>query len=84
MVDSLWIFLGMEISLCGCLCNELLQGLLENMNILKKETITIIRIRQRKKMKREEIMKEKRKKINWTKRKGYDSYSKVLLFDVHK
>lgn len=52
-------------------CNECRrEHSLENVNKLKKETITIIRIRQRKKMKREEIIKEKRKrnKLNEEKR----------------
>lgn len=84
MVDNLWIFLGMEISLSGCLCNELLQGFAREYEYTKKRNNNNNQNTSKKKMKREEIMKEKRKKINWTKRKGYDSYSKVLLFDVHK
>lgn len=67
MIDSLWMFLGMEISLRGWLRNECRRGhSFENVNILKKKKKRNNNNNQNtskeKKMKREEIMKEKRKK----------------------
>lgn len=85
MVDSLWIFLGMEISLCGCLCNELLQGFAREYEYTKKRNNNNNQNTSKKKNEtRRNNERKKKKKINWTKRKGYDSYSTVLLFDVHK